>query len=103
VKPLSQRLNEQSRRLGDQKSRMSRALIQAVSRKKDRLHAEAKLFGSLNYRSVLARGFAVVRDAQNKPLRGLSGIAHNAALEIEMADGRLAVSPTQKKSQGSLF
>lgn len=103
VKPLSQRLTEQRRRLGDQNGRMSRALIQAVSRKKERLQAEAKLFGSLNYRSVLARGFAVVRDAQNKPLRGLNGIAPNAALEIEMADGRLAVSPTPKKSQGSLF
>lgn len=103
VKPLSQRLTEQRRRLGDQNGRMSRALIQAVSRKKERLQAEAKLFGSLNYRSVLARGFAVVRDAQNKPLRGLNGIAPNAALEIEMADGRLAVSPTPKKSQGTLF
>ncbi len=103
VKPLQQRLTEQRRRLGDQNGRMSRALIQAVSRKKERLQAEAKLFGSLNYRSVLARGFAVVRDAQNKPLRGLNGIAPTAALEIEMADGRLAVSPTPKKSQGSLF
>ena len=103
VKPLSQRLTEQRRRLGEQQGRISRALVQFVSRKKDRLQAEAKLFGSLNYRSVLARGFAVVRDAQNKPLRGVNGIAANAALEIEMADGRLAVSPTPKKSQGSLF
>ncbi len=103
VKPLSQRLLEQRRRLADQNSRMARALNQTVSRKKDRLQAEAKLFGSLNYRSVLARGFAVVRDAQNKPMRGVSGVSPNAALEIEMVDGRLTVIPAIKKSQGTLF
>ncbi len=103
VKPLSQRLLEQRRRLADQNSRMARALNQTVSRKKDRLQAEAKLFGSLNYRSVLARGFAVVRDAQNKPMRGVSGVSPNAALEIEMLDGRLTVIPAAKKSQGTLF
>ncbi len=103
VKPLSQRLLEQRRRLTDQNSRMARALNQTVSRKKDRLQAEAKLFGSLNYRSVLARGFAVVRDAQNKPMRGVSGVSPNAALEIEMVDGRLTVIPAIKKSQGTLF
>ncbi len=103
VKPLSQRLLEQRRRLADQNSRMARALNQTVSRKKDRLQAEAKLFGSLNYRSVLTRGFAVLRDAQNKPMRGVSGVSPNAALEIEMVDGRLTVIPAIKKSQGTLF
>ena len=103
VKPLAQRLTDQRRRLNDQHSRMSRALLQTTSRKKDRLLAEAKLFGSLGYRSVLARGYAVVRDAHNQTLRGISGIADDAGLEIEMADGKLAVTARAKKSQGSLF
>ena len=103
IRPLTQRLSEQRRRLDDQPARMKRGIEQIVARKKDRLQAEAKLFGSLNYRSVLARGYAVVRDAQSKPLRGVSAIAPNAMLEIEMADGRLMVSPEPKKSQGSLF
>ena len=103
VKPLAQRLTEQRRRMTDQQKRIKRAMDQIVARKKDRLQSEAKLFGSLGYHSVLRRGYAVVRDVLNQPLRGVSGIAANAALEIEMADGRLAVSPTPKKSQGSLF
>jgi exodeoxyribonuclease VII large subunit len=103
VKPLSQRVGEQRRRLTDQKGRMVRSLSQSLLRKKDRLGAETKLFASLNYRSVLARGFAVLRDDKSRPLRGVSGIVQNAALEVEMADGRLNVIVPAKKSQGTLF
>jgi exodeoxyribonuclease VII large subunit len=103
AKPLSQRLVDQRRRLSDQNSRLTRGLGQGLGRKRDRLLAEAKLFGSLNYRSVLARGFAVVRDAKNVPLRGISAVLPSAGLEIEMADGRLSVTATSKKSQGVLF
>jgi exodeoxyribonuclease VII large subunit len=103
VKPFAQRLFDQRRRLDDQGKRMSRGLTQNIARKKDRLLAEAKLFGSLNYRSVLARGFAVVRDHEQHPLRGVVGIAANAGLHIEMADGQIEVIAAPKKSQGSLF
>jgi exodeoxyribonuclease VII large subunit len=103
VKPLSQRVGEQRRRLTDQNGRMVRSLSQSLLRKKDRLGAETKLFASLNYRSVLARGFAVLRDDKSRPLRGVSGIVQNAALEVEMADGRLNVIVPAKKSQGTLF
>jgi exodeoxyribonuclease VII large subunit len=103
VKPLAQRLQDQRQRLIEQNARIARGLSQTVARKKDRLLAEAKLFGSLNYRSVLARGFAVVRDAQKIPLRGVAGLGRAAGLEIEMADGRLNVIVQTQKTQGTLF
>ena len=36
---------------------------------KDRLSAEAKLFAALNYKSVLKRGFAIVRDTNGQPVK----------------------------------
>jgi exodeoxyribonuclease VII large subunit len=103
LKPLAQRLPDLRRRLVDQNSRMTRSLSQNLSRNKDRLQAETKLFGSLNYRSVLARGFALVRDAHNQPLRGVSQLPSNTQLQIEMNDGRIDVVSSPKKSQGTLF
>jgi exodeoxyribonuclease VII large subunit len=103
VKPLQQRLPDLRQRLGEHHARMSRSLKQNRTRLRDRLQAESKLFGSLNYRSVLARGYAVLRDDQNRPLRGVVGLANNVALEIEMADGRINVIKSAKKTQGSLF
>jgi exodeoxyribonuclease VII large subunit len=103
AKPLAQRLPELRRRLSEHDARMHRSLSQTLLRKKDRLQAEMKLFGSLNYRSVLARGYAVLRDNQQKPLRGVTGIAEHANLEIEMADGRISVTASPKKIQGALF
>ena len=103
VKPLVQRLAEQRRRLGEGHGRMGRGLAFGVSRKKDRLSAELKLFASLSYKSVLARGFAVLRDEGHVPLRGVGGVLPNALLTVEMADGSLTVVAKPAKSQGSLF
>jgi exodeoxyribonuclease VII large subunit len=96
VKPMSQRLSDQRRRLFDQSNRVARGLSLCVTLKKDRLLAETKLFGALNYRSILGRGFAVLRDSDNKPLRGVLGIAPSTALAIEMSDGRLTVIAATK-------
>jgi exodeoxyribonuclease VII large subunit len=103
IKPLAQRVVEQRRRLKDQQARVSRGISQLTLRKSDQLKSELKLFASLSYQSVLARGFAVIRDQNNKPLQGVSNIRPPASLEIEMRDGRLNVTATPKKSQGSLF
>jgi exodeoxyribonuclease VII large subunit len=103
LKPLAQRVLDLRRRLGDLNSRMTRSLTQNLARKNDRLQAETKLFGSLNYRSVLGRGFAVLRDANNQPLRGVSALVPHTQLQIEMSDGLINVVSTPNKSQGTLF
>ena len=103
IKPLAQRSAEQRRRVKDQQMRLARGIAQIARRKSDQLKSELKLFASLGYQSVLARGFAVVRDQAGQPLQGVVGISPSAHLEIEMRDGRLAVTVGPKKSQGSLF
>jgi exodeoxyribonuclease VII large subunit len=96
VKQLSQRIPDLRRRLADHHKRIENALAQNIQRRKDRLGAETKLFGSLNYRAVLSRGYAVVRDQNQDPLRGVIGLGQNQLLEIEMTDGRITVATAPK-------
>jgi exodeoxyribonuclease VII large subunit len=96
VKQLSQRIPDLRRRLADHHKRIENALAQNIQRRKDRLGAETKLFGSLNYRAVLSRGYAVVRDQNQDPLRGVIGLGQNQLLDIEMTDGRITVATASK-------
>ena len=78
-----------------------------------------KLLFSLGYPQVLARGFALVRDSNRKPLRRAAEVADGAHLDIQFADGhktaiaatrqdapppkRAASTGRRKREQGSLF
>ncbi len=103
INPLQQNVVQSRRRLGEQNLRRERGLKQLLSRKKDQLQYETKLLAALAYKSILARGFAVLRDEKGLPLRGVINIKPSAALQIEMADGKLQVTATPAKPQGTLF
>ena len=73
-----------------------------------------KLLDALGYRRVLARGFALVRDAAGTPVRSVAAIKHGATLDVEFADGHVEVMPagrvkasvprpSAKRDQGTLF
>jgi exodeoxyribonuclease VII large subunit len=103
LKPLQQMAQDSARRLQEQDARRRNALKALMARKRDALAAENKVLAALSYKSVLERGYAVLRDGAGAPLRGVAGIQPNAALQVEMADGLLDVSATKPKAQGSLF
>jgi exodeoxyribonuclease VII large subunit len=44
---------------------------------------------ALSHRGVLARGFALVRDVDGKPLRLAAQVSPGLPLDIEFADGRI--------------
>ncbi len=91
LSPLAQRVRQQRPKLAETSARMSRALTVLVARRRDRFAAETKLFSSLNYLSVLARGYAVVRDSAGKPVRVAAAVMPGSPLEIQFSDGRVAV------------
>ncbi|WP_441240301.1 exodeoxyribonuclease VII large subunit [Tardiphaga sp. 768_D3_N2_1] len=72
--------------------RARRALMTLVQRQQARVQASSQLLGALSYRSVLARGFALVRDEQGAALHAAANIAAGARLSIEFADGRVGVT-----------
>ncbi len=83
-------------------------------RRKARLRGLAQLLEALSYHGVLARGFALVRDAAGAPVRSVQAVAAGDRLAIEFADGTLPVTaeggsaPKRRRGgagggQGSLF
>lgn len=77
-------------RTGD---RLRPANIEArIERARERLAALVKLMDSLSYRNVLKRGYALVRDAAGAPVRLAAGVAAGSVLDIEFADGHVAVT-----------
>lgn len=53
------------------------------------LAAQANLLASLSYRSVLRRGFALVRDADGRAIRRVAAVSSPSRIEIEFADGKV--------------
>jgi len=80
---------ERTQRLAD---RAGRALAMSISRLSARVDHAGQLLSALSYRSVLARGFALVRDGSDHPLHQAAGIVPGAALSIEFADGKVAAT-----------
>jgi exodeoxyribonuclease VII large subunit len=76
---------ELGRRTGE---RLAPALRAQLDRKRARLETLCQLFDSLNYKSVLERGYALVWDSQGRPVRSQAVVADGQALTLEFADGK---------------
>jgi exodeoxyribonuclease VII large subunit len=66
-----------------------RAVAAMLERSRRRLDGQARLLETLGYHSVLARGFALVRDEDGAMVRRASEVKSGAALDIEYADGHV--------------
>jgi exodeoxyribonuclease VII large subunit len=80
---------ERAQRLAE---RARRALATAMQRLQARVSHSGQLLGALSYRSVLARGFVLVRDQQGHALHAAAGVGPGARLDLEFADGRVAAT-----------
>src|SRR5215212_3094544 len=106
------RLAQRRDRSGSAGQRLVVALRGQLERKTARLAALSQLFESLNYKSVLARGYAIVRDGDREPISSAAAVQPAQALAIEFADGVVrttADGPRPKRrlplgiAQASLF
>jgi len=69
-----------------------RALSILVQRQQARIAHAGQLLAALSYRGVLARGFALVRDAQGHAVHAAAGVGPGARLSLEFSDGRVAAT-----------
>jgi exodeoxyribonuclease VII large subunit len=76
-------------KLAGLEGRLVLAVQAAGQRRTARLTAVGQLLAGLGYRSVLARGFALVRDADGQTVRRAAGLVPRAALTLEFADGQV--------------
>jgi exodeoxyribonuclease VII large subunit len=72
--------------------RARRALASTTQRLQARVAHSGQLLAALSYRSVLARGFALVRDDHGHAVRAAAGVGPGALLDLEFADGRVGVT-----------
>ena len=79
------------RRLTDQSARATRASAARLEQLQAELAALERLRQSLGYPATLARGYAVVRDAQDQVVTSAAQAATQPELQIEFSDARLRV------------
>ncbi|THK37499.1 exodeoxyribonuclease VII large subunit [Ensifer sp. MPMI2T] len=113
LRALPSRLIGQIHRASDRVSglcaRSDAAIAGEVRRLKGVLTAQDRVLQSLSYRNVLKRGFALVRDAADQPVKQAAAVAPGMALSLEFADGRVsavageggAPSPQEPKKRSS--
>jgi exodeoxyribonuclease VII large subunit len=68
--------------------RLVPALRTQLDRKRAKLDSVSQLFDSLNYKSVLARGYALIWDAEGRPVQAPAGVVDGGALTLEFASGK---------------
>jgi exodeoxyribonuclease VII large subunit len=114
---LAQARGREAARLAMLGARLDGAEARLRAARADRLAASGRLLDGLDHRAVLARGFAILRDAAGAVTTRAADLRPGAAVEIELQDGRVpavvgggggAASPTRRDrgpagGQGSLF
>jgi exodeoxyribonuclease VII large subunit len=85
-------------------------VLALLRERRARLDGASRQLEALSYHAVLARGFALVRDARGDPLTRAADVAPGAALTIAFADGQVAATADGEKRakpkralQGSLL
>ncbi len=72
----------------------ARAISARMDRARQRLDAQTKLLHTLGYENVLARGFALVRDAKGAMVRSAAIVQLGEALDIQFSDGHIVTEAT---------
>jgi exodeoxyribonuclease VII large subunit len=83
------RQRERTQRLAE---RARRALATAMQRLEARVAHSNQLLAALSYRSVLARGFVLVRDEHGLAVHAAAVIGPGARLDLEFSDGRVGAT-----------
>ena len=91
---IKQRVERQVDRLAQFGERLQRHRDELLSRGADRVAQLGKLLESYSFRSVLERGFALVRDQDGQPVLAAAGAGPGDTISIEFADGRIGARVT---------
>ncbi|MEM8749010.1 MAG: exodeoxyribonuclease VII large subunit [Pseudomonadota bacterium] len=90
LRPIEDRIKIMRTSLDGQSRQLSNRMTDRISNASQLLERNKRLLNSLSYKGVLARGFAVIRDENEKLVRGVSGMTVGQRLNIIMQDGEIA-------------
>jgi exodeoxyribonuclease VII large subunit len=104
---LRRSLDDATRRLRQADAALRREAARRLKEHERRLSALGTLLESVSHRSVLQRGYAVIRDAQQLPVTTALGLSSGMPLDIELKDGHIDVvtgtvrtAPVRPKKKG---
>jgi exodeoxyribonuclease VII large subunit len=86
---ISQRIDRGRERLATLGGRAVQAFDNAIRHRRRAVDGQGQLLAALSYQGVLARGYALVRDAEGRTIRRAAAVSVAQHLEIEFADGRV--------------
>jgi exodeoxyribonuclease VII large subunit len=96
---LPARLKTQIGRARDHLANLSRhtdtAIRHQLTRARGELVAQDRVLQSLSYKNVLKRGYAVIRDDENRPVSQAAALSAGMGISIEFADGRAGAITTE--------
>jgi exodeoxyribonuclease VII large subunit len=73
-------------------ARAARAAATLIDRRKTRLERAGQLLDALSYHGVLARGFALVRAGDGRPVRTAAAVSPGMRIDVEFADGHVGAT-----------
>jgi exodeoxyribonuclease VII large subunit len=91
---LQHRLGRAGERLAAVYARSGKALGATLAVRRRVLDGTGKLLVSLSYQSALARGYALVRDADGRMVRQAAPLLPGASISVQFSDGRVAAEVT---------
>lgn len=89
---LTMPIGQGRRHLDATVNRMEPAFIRMVETRRTRFDGLSKLLNSVSYHEILARGFALVTDAQGNLVRSATDVKPGDALTVDLANGSIAAT-----------
>lgn len=86
MRPILENMQTRKDALERQSQTLKSTTARLFERKQNQLKHASRLIDTLNYQSVLARGYAILRDSEGKPITDLAAQPFGAMIEIEMAN-----------------
>lgn len=90
--------------LADFQLRIHEAIGRKLNQKYDQLQHQAALLESVNYKKILERGFALVRDEAGRVVSSAIAASEHNTLRLSFADGDIEATPKKNRpAQADLF
>ncbi|MDG2416336.1 MAG: exodeoxyribonuclease VII large subunit [Pelagibacterales bacterium] len=89
TKILREQLKSKIDTLNNYSNRIRISSKQYISARIEKINSVSKLIESLSYKSVINRGYAVIRNSDKKPVQKISDILSDNEINIELKDGIL--------------
>ncbi len=89
---IAARISRQAERLEALRMRARQAILNRIAMRRRIAEGQGQLLRTLGYQSVLARGYAIVRDHAGHMVRLAANVSPGAELTIEFGDGRVGAT-----------